>query len=75
LHSLPLEVQSLAAKNYRLWRKDPLHPSLHFRTLKGSTNKVTIRVGDHHRAMGLRNTDTVTWVWIGSHAAYDRLVN
>jgi hypothetical protein len=35
-HALPNDVQQLAVKNYRLWRSDPNHPSLHFRRLQGS---------------------------------------
>lgn len=74
-HALPREVQQLAIKNYRLWRGDPHHPSLHFRRLQGSENRFSVRVGDHHRALGVMNADTITWVWIGTHAEYDRLVS
>ena len=72
-HALPLSVQKLAAKNYGLWRQDPNHPSLHFRRLKGKENGFTIRVGDHYRALGRVDAETVTWVWIGTHGEYDRL--
>ena len=61
-------------KNYRLWQRDPHHPSLRFRRLKGSPDRFTVRVGDHYRALGRLTADTVTWVWIGSHTDYDRLV-
>ena len=61
-------------KNYRLWRDDPHHLSLRFRRLKGSPDRVTVRIGDHYRALGLLNKDTITWVWIGSHSDYDRIV-
>jgi hypothetical protein len=73
--SLPPEIQELAVKNYRLWRADPNHPSLRFRRLKGSTDRFTIRVGDHVRALGILSAETITWVWIGSHADYDKLVS
>ena len=71
--ALPADVQQLAVKNYELWRRDPNHPSLHFRRLRGSTDRFTIRIGDHYRALGKLSADTITWVWIGSHAEYDRL--
>jgi hypothetical protein len=74
LHALPPEVQRLAAKNYHLWLTDPTHPSLHFRRLQGSEDRFTIRIGDHYRALGKLRDDTITWVWIGTHAEYDRLV-
>jgi hypothetical protein len=72
-HQLPTEVQELAVKNYKLWRQEPSHPSLHFRRLKGSEDRFTVRIGDHYRALGRLSTGTVTWVWIGTHAEYDRL--
>jgi hypothetical protein len=72
--ALPADVQELAAKNYDLWRRDPRHPSLHFRRLQGSLDRFSVRVGEHYRALGKRTGDTMTWVWMGTHAEYDRLV-
>jgi hypothetical protein len=71
---LPREVQTLAIKTYHLWRVNPNHPSLHFRGLQGGNDRFTVRIGDHYRALGRQREDTVTWVWIGSHSDYDRLV-
>jgi hypothetical protein len=45
-HALAPEIQKLAVKNYELWRRDPYHPSLHFRRLKGSQDRFSIRVAD-----------------------------
>lgn len=73
-HELPGDVRLLAVKNYHLWRQNPHHPSLHFRRLRGSPDRFTIRVGDHYRALGTLTAETITWVWIGTHADYDRLV-
>jgi len=73
-HGLPSDVQELAIRSYELWRRDPRHPSLHFRRLQGSADRFTIRIGDHYRALGTLTADTITWVWIGPHAEYDRLV-
>lgn len=72
--SLPADVQKLATKTYDLWRKDPNHPSLRFRRLQGNENRFTVRIGDHYRAIGVLAGETITWVWIGSHSDYDRLV-
>ncbi len=71
--ALPLEIQQLAIKNYRLWSQNPSHPSLRFRRLKGNDDRVTVRIGDYYRALGKLNLDSVVWVWIGTHAEYDRL--
>ncbi len=73
--ALPIDVQDLAIKNYQLWRRDPRHPSLRFHRLRGSADRFSIRVGDHYRALGKRTGDAMTWVWIGSHAEYDQLVD
>ena len=73
-HELPSDVQQLAIKSYQLWRRDPHHPSLHFRRLQGHADRFSVRVGDHYRAFGTVTADTITWVWIGTHAEYDRLV-
>jgi hypothetical protein len=68
---LPVEVRRLADRNYRLLRRDPGHPSLHYKTV-GRFHSV--RVGLHHRALAVQEGETLVWFWIGSHAAYDRLV-
>jgi hypothetical protein len=73
-NALPSNVQELAIRSYQLWRHDPHHPSLHFRRLQGREDRFTVRVGDHYRALGILTADTITWVWIGTHAEYDRLV-
>jgi hypothetical protein len=73
-HALPAEIQTLAIKNYHLWRVNPNHPALHFRRLKGSEDRFTVRIGDHYRALGRLSSGTMTWVWIGTHSDYDQLV-
>jgi len=72
--SLPKPVQRLAAKNYRLWRNNPAHPSLDFKPLHGSGERFSVRVGDHYRALGQRVADGVEWVWIGTHEDYNKLI-
>jgi hypothetical protein len=51
-------------------------PLIHlcFRRLEGREDIVTVRIGNHYRALGIMDAGTVTWVWIGSHADYDRLI-
>ena len=71
---LPADVQRLAVKNYRLWQENPNHPSLRYRQLEGRENLVTVRIGDHYRALGLIEPGIVIWIWIGSHAKYDQLI-
>jgi hypothetical protein len=72
--ALPAEIRQLANKTYRLWRGDPQHPSLHFKQLHGRGNRFSVRIGLHYRAIGWKpEQSTVEWVWIGSHADYDKL--
>jgi hypothetical protein len=72
---LPEEVQRLAVKSYRLWQANPNHPSLRYRRLEGRESLMTVRIGDHYRALGLREPGVIVWIWIGPHAEYDRLLN
>jgi hypothetical protein len=68
--ALPKPVRAVADKNFELLKSDPKHPSLHFKRL----GKLwSVRVGDHHRALGHDIAGGVQWFWIGSHADYDRI--
>ena len=58
--ALPADIPNLAVKNYHLWLRDPHHPSLRFRRLKGSDDRFTIRVGEHYRALGKVTGETLT---------------
>lgn len=71
---LPQHIQKLAVKNYELWRDNPNHPSLDFKKLRGSDNRFSVRVGDHYRALAESSGGGVTWVWIGTHEAYNKLL-
>jgi len=71
---LPERIRRQARKNYRLWKRDPAHPSLDFKRVGKKSPIYSVRVGIGWRALGLRQGDTVVWFWIGSHAEYDRRV-
>lgn len=72
LNALPVEVQELARKNYELWVADSHHPSLRFKQLRGSV--WSVRIGAHYRALAEVDGNEVSWLWIGHHAEYDRLI-
>jgi hypothetical protein len=56
-------------------RENPQHPSLHFKQLAGRGGRFSVRIGIHYRAVGWKpDASTVEWVWIGSHAEYDKIV-
>jgi hypothetical protein len=69
--ALPKEIQELADKSYRLLKSDPRHPSLHFKKLGKFWS---VRIGAHYRALGLEVEGGVYWIWIGTHADYDKIV-
>ncbi len=69
--ALPADIRALADKNFALLKQDPRHPSLH---LKKIDDLWSVRVGDHYRALGTDVKEGVYWIWIGSHADYDKMV-
>jgi hypothetical protein len=73
-NALPQDVQRLAVRTYHFWRRNPSHPSLHFKKLQSGSDRFSVRVGIHYRAIGRLVHDGVEWVWIGSHAEYDELL-
>jgi len=68
---LPAIVQELADRNFELLKADPSYPSLHFKKIG---NYRSVRVGLHYRALAIEVTEGLLWIWIGSHADYDKLV-
>jgi len=74
-YNLSEAVQELADKNFSLLKADPLHPSLHFKEISGKDNLWAARVGDHFRALAIREDNELYWFWIGSHAEYDRIIS
>lgn len=69
--ALPAEVRELADRSFALLKSDPRHPSLHF---KRPGELWSVRVGDHYRALGTDVRDGIYWVWIGTHAEYDKII-
>ena len=51
---LPLNVRTLADKNYALLKEDPKHPSLHFKSIGKFWS---VRVGPRYRALAVEIDD------------------
>ena len=68
---LPGAVRELADRNYALLKRDPYHPSLHFKKVGSFWS---VRVGSRYRALANEVDSNILWFWIGSHADYDRLI-
>ncbi|UFH52960.1 type II toxin-antitoxin system RelE/ParE family toxin [Spirosoma sp. KNUC1025] len=73
-YNLSEVVQELADKNFELLKADQAHPSLHFKEISGKHNLWSARVGDHFRALALREDDELYWFWIGTHEEYNKLI-
>lgn len=68
---LPPHIRQLADKNFKLFKENPYHTSLH---LKKVRKYWSVRVGVKYRALGVEGEGGVVWFWIGTHAEYDKLV-
>jgi len=69
--NLPPEIQRLARKNFKLWLRDPAHPSIHFKKVKDFGSA---RVGSRYRAVAIWEGENIEWFWIGSHDEYEDLI-
>ena len=74
LSSLPGQVQRRARIAYLRFRRDPNHPSLHFKRVHAGRAVYSARVGLGYRALGVVEGETIIWFWIGSHSDYDNLL-
>jgi mRNA-degrading endonuclease RelE of RelBE toxin-antitoxin system len=71
LRALSAAEQKAARRAYRQFVNDPARRSLRFKKLAGHENLWSVRVTLNVRAVGHREGETITWVWIGSHAEFD----
>ena len=65
------EIRDLADKNYESLKTNPRRPSLQ---LKRIEELWSVRVGQHYRAVGIDAPEGIQWIWIGSHADYDKFL-
>lgn len=68
---LPVSVQQVSKKNFKLLKADPLYSSLHFKKLGKFWS---VRVGINHRALAIEEEQGFIWVWVGSHSEYERML-
>lgn len=68
---LPVGVRRVAREKYRLWLRNPLHPSVHFKRVGAFWS---VRINASYRALGREHEGTMYWVWIGSHDDYEKLI-
>ena len=76
LGQLPIEARRQAYAGYRLFKANPYHPSLRFKRVSDDPPIYSARVGISYRVLGVRReSDTILWFWIGTHAEYDKILS
>ncbi|MFZ4636107.1 MAG: hypothetical protein ACOYMC_01760 [Pirellulales bacterium] len=65
------DIKRRARAAYRLWQRDPRHPSLRFKKCGAVWS---VRVGGGYRALAILENDTFFWYWIGDHDQYEQLL-
>jgi hypothetical protein len=71
---LPADVQRSARRAYRLFLRDPNHPSLRFKPVHPTQPIFSARISGGYRAVCIAAGEEIVWFWIGTHAAYERLL-
>lgn len=66
-------VKERARVAWRLFEQSPDHPSLRFKKLLSRHDLWSVRINEQYRAVGVRDGDTIDWLWIGTHNDFDNL--
>ena len=72
---LPNAVQRQAREAYRQFKRNPYHPSLHFKKVHTMRPIYSARINVDYRAVGIKENGEIIWFWIGSHADYKKLLS
>jgi hypothetical protein len=66
----PPPIREATRRTYRLWKKNPRAPGLHFKKVH---DVYSVRIGKTgYRAVAVDVPDGFLWIWIGSHDDYVR---
>ncbi|NEP90717.1 MAG: hypothetical protein F6K18_30060 [Okeania sp. SIO2C2] len=74
-NQLPESIQETAKEIYQLWQKDPYNSSLQFKKIHPIKPIYSVRIGLNWRAVGIKDSNTIIWFWIGSHSDYNQLIS
>lgn len=72
--ALPEQVRVQANDAYKQFKRDPYHPSLHFKRVHSTKPIYSARINLDYRTVGIIQNDQIIWFWIGSHQTYDTLL-
>lgn len=70
--TLDSDIKQRAIKAYGLWVANHFHPSLQFKCINSEENVWSVRITHRYCALGIVESNTITWFWIGSHDEYER---
>ncbi len=74
-NKLPESIQETARETYQLWQKDPYNPNLQFKKIHPVQPIYSVRIGLNWRAVGIKDSNTIIWFWIGSHSDYNQIIS
>jgi hypothetical protein len=66
-------IKARARVAWRIFERDPEHPSLRFKKLQARHDVWSVRITEQYRAVGVRSGNTIEWIWIGTHNEFDNL--
>ncbi len=69
---LPNKVQKQAKEVYAQFRRNPYHPSLHFKQVHSTLPIYSVRITKDYRAVGIYQDNEIIWFWIGNHSKYNK---
>lgn len=72
---LPEEIRRQAKEAYKLFKRNPYHSSLRFKQVHPRKPIFSVRASLGYRAVGIKESDTIIWFWIGTHSDYDRVLS
>ena len=68
---LPTSIQTRAKRNFEILKENPEYPSLHFKKIGMFWS---VRIGLKYRAIATEDEGDYTWVWIGTHDEYEKII-
>lgn len=70
--ALDPSTKALVRKAYGLWAENPFNPLLKFKYINKPESIWAVRISLRYRALGILDSDTITWFWLGDHDDYER---
>ena len=71
-NNLPEKIKKLSREQFSLLKKNPRHPSLHFKKVG---QLWSVRISLDYRALSYKDEENFIWVWIGTHEEYNNMLN